>query len=321
LGLGRKKQNRFKRRPGRNTARVFHAALKFLTGGVGAALLSVAFVFCHDVVTQCRAFEAREVTVTGIDRLGRAEVCRQAGIRTGSNILAVNLTAAHKRLLAHPWIADARIRREMPDAVHIVIRERRAMAVIDLGRKFLIDDAGTLFKEAAPRETARLPVVEGLRYADIDPQASLVRTGPETGPASGRSDGDRYPASALGAVVSVLRLGTSPASVIPNGDLKRIRVDGDYGITLQTRRDPKTVVLGFGNYAVKYDLLRRLLDHLALQRPGDWRQLETVYLNNLNRIVVRPLTAASGDGEPAHTADGRDPKISNRSSAATSLPT
>ena len=271
------------------------------------ALLSIIFIFCHDVVTQCDAFDTKTVAVTGNRRLNREEICERAGIFPGSNILAVNSVAARKRLLAEPWIADAQIRRQIPDGIHVVIREHRALAVIDLGRKFLLSDAGTIFKEVAPREAYNLPMVEGLRYADIELQPSAAGADTPAPQTTRQSNGDQKPVSPFAAVVAVLRLGTPTDSVIPNRHLSRIVVDSETGITLQTRKGPKTVILGFRDYARKYSVLRRLLAYLEQHRPDGWRELETVDLNNLDRIVVEPVY----DNEKAFENGRRGRKISN----------
>ncbi|MGA8280492.1 MAG: FtsQ-type POTRA domain-containing protein, partial [Desulfobacterales bacterium] len=243
--------------------------------------------------------------------------CERAGILPGSNILAVNTVAARKRLLAEPWIADAQIRREIPDGVHVVIREHRPLAVIDLGRKFLLDDAGTIFKELAPREADNLPVVEGLRYADIELRPSVAGAGLPAPLLNRQPKADQNPASPFAAVVAVLRLGTPVDSIIPNRQLSRIVVDSETGITLETRKGPKTVKLGFQDYARKYTMLRRLLAYLEQHRPDKWRELEMIDLNNLDRIVVEPVYDNGKASETGHK--GR--KISNNVPAAdTSAP-
>ena len=307
LGIRRKRQNRFKRQRSKKNRHWVSTGLKLAAGGIGVVLLSILFIFCHDVVTQCNALKTKTVAVTGNRRLNREEIWQKAGILPGSNILAVNSVAARKRLLAEPWIADAQIRREVPDGIHISIREHRALAVIDLGRKFLLDDAGTIFKEVAPRETNNLPVIEGLRYADIELQPSAGGTGLPAKQTHQQSTVDQKSASPFTAVVTVLRLGTPADSVIPNRHLSRIKVDGETGITLQTRKSPKTVKLGFHDYARKYSVLRRLLAYLQQHRPDGWREVEMVDLTNLERIVVEPVYEKGKASETGH----RDRKISN----------
>jgi len=300
LGIRRKKQNRFKRQRPKKNRHWVSGGLRLAAGGIGVVLLSIIFIFCHDVVTQCDAFKTKTVAVTGNRRLNREEIWEKAGILPGSNIWALNLVAARKRLLAEPWIVDAQIRREMPDGIHIFIREHRALAVIDLGRKFLLDDAGTIFKEVAPRETNNLPVIEGLRYADIELRPSAAGAGLPAKRINHQSVFGDNPASPFAAAVTVLRLGTPTDSVIPNRNLSRIVVDSETGITLQTRKSPKTVKLGFHDYAQKYTVLRRLLAYLKRHRPDGWRELEAVDLNNMDRIVVEPVYDDEKISETGH---------------------
>jgi cell division protein FtsQ len=315
LGIRRKRQNRFKRQRPEKSRHWVSVGLKLAAGGIGVALLSIILIFCHDVITQCDAFKAKTVAVTGNYRLNRKEICERAGILPGSNILAVNMVAARKRLLAEPWIAEAQIRREIPDGIHVVIREHRPLAVIDLGRKFLLDDAGTIFKELAPREADNLPVVTGLRYADIELRPSVAGAGLPAPPLNRQPQADQGPASPFAAVVAVLRLGTPADSILPNRKLSRIVVDSETGITLETRKGPKTVKLGFQDYARKYTVLRRLLAYLEQHRPDKWRELETVDLNNLDRIVVEPVYDNGKASETGH----KGPKISNNAPAAIAL--
>ena len=314
LGIRRKKQNRFKRQRPKKIRHWLSGGLKLAAGGTGVALLSIIFIFCHDVITQCDAFRTKTVAVTGNYRLNREEVYERAGILPGSNILAVNTVAARKRLLAEPWIADAQIRREIPDGIHVVIREHRPLAVIDLGRRFLLDDSGTIFKELAPREADNLPVVEGLRYADIELRPSAA--GLPAPLLNRQPKADQSPASPFAAVVDVLRLGTLADSILPNRQLSRIVVDSETGITLETRKGPKTVKLGFQDYARKYTALRRLLAYLEQHRPDGWRELETVDLNNLDRIVVEPVYDNGKASATGH--EGR--KISNNVPAEDASP-
>lgn len=294
----RRRQNRFKR-PRVAPTRHLAAALKVMAGAIGIALLSIVFIFCHDVITQCDALGTKAITVTGNRHLSREEVCERAGIRPGANILAINTVAARKRLLADPWIAEVQIRRDIPDKIHIAIREHRALAVVDLGRKFLLDDEGSIFKEVAPPEADHLPVITGLRYADIDLRPAAAGAGSAAAPANGRPLGDQGPVSLQAETVTVLRLGVPADSVIPNRDLARLVVDGETGISLETRNGPTTVRLGFQDYAAKYGVLRRLLAYLAQRGPGGWRDMATVDLSNLERIVVEPLEKAPEDGATA----------------------
>ena len=129
--------------------------------------VSFFFVFVHDMFTQSPHFTARQIQVEGARRLPPRAVAAQAGVHEGINVLSVNLSAARRRLLTHPWIAEAEVRREIPSAIHIRVREHVPAAVVDMGRKFLLNEQGEIFKEWEPADPAGLPVVSGLKPADV----------------------------------------------------------------------------------------------------------------------------------------------------------
>ena len=310
MGTKRIRKNRFRRKRTKVMGRFLGGGVKIFAIGVGISLLSVFFILCHDVITQWEAFRVERITLTGNQRLNREQVCEQSLIQPGANIFAVNLTAARKRLLAHPWIAEAYIQREIPDGIHIHIREHRAMAVIDLGRKFLLDDAGTLFKELESKDTENLPVVHGLSYADVEIDHAASRHRKSTVPLDGEKRDLRRYNSPYDALVTLLQIGNEIDSVIPNTLVGRIDVDRETGITVHMTEGPRIVRLGFGEYAAKYAVLRRLLAYLAQGPVGDWHRAEAVDLNNLNRIVVRPLYDSDTETGLQKDTGGKASKIS-----------
>ena len=310
MGTKRIRKNRFRRKQTKITSRFLGGGVKIIAIGVGVSLLSVFFIFCHDVITQWDAFRVERITLTGNRRLDRVQVCEQSLIQSGANIFAVNLTAARKRLLAHPWIAEVYIQREIPDGIHFHIREHRAVAVIDLGRKFLLDDVGTLFKEMESKDAENLPVVHGLSYADVEIDRAVSRQRKSTVPFDGEEKVIKRYTSPYEALVTLLKIGNEVDSVIPNSLVGRIDVDRETGITVHMIEGPITVRLGFGEFSAKYAVLRRLLAYLKQGPVGDWHKVEAVDLNNLNRIVVLPLyESETGTGLQKDTG-GKASKVS-----------
>ena len=61
-------------------------------------------------------------------------------------------TRSRRALAAHPWIASARVRRELPSALAIEVTERRAVASALLGALYLLDAGGRPFKRATSRK-------------------------------------------------------------------------------------------------------------------------------------------------------------------------
>jgi cell division protein FtsQ len=259
-------------------------------GAAAVVFVSAFFVFMHDVFTQSEYFQARQIQVEGGRRLSRQLVLDQAGVRPGVNVLSVNLAAARKRLLAHPWIAEAEIQREIPSTLRIRIREHVGAAVVDTGRKFLLSPQGELFKEWEASDPADLPSVTGLALADLRPVDRAAA-------AESRSFLDGLgsvppppPASrAMDAVLQVLTLGREPGSVLATRELRSIQVDRELGLTLVAYAENRAIRLGYNDYPAKYHLLRDLLAFFRTQ--PNVADFERIDLTDMNRVIVNPIRA------------------------------
>ena len=289
----RSKKPRKNQRKGKKAKRRFTVLYRFFVVfkvlfGLGMLVAaSGLFIFLHDVVTQCDYFRATTVAIEGNQRLSSKQVAEQARLAEGMNILALNLTVARKRLLSHPWIAEAEILREIPSGLTIRIQEHVPLAIVDLGHKFLINEKGAIFKTWTGSDPAHLPVVTGLQMSDVttyDKRAAFKNT--HTAEADRHPDSTQTHFSPLDAVMHVLRLGKQADCVLPNNLIKQIRVDRELGITLQVWTRVKIIKLGYHHYADKYTMLKHI--NVYLKKRRNVPVFESIDLNNLNRIVVRP---------------------------------
>jgi cell division protein FtsQ len=281
----RKKRIRRNTYKGRHKTRM--AAFLFQTrriARVGMAagffvLFNLMLIFGYDWITQTEHLQIQSITVTGCERLTPEAVKQQAGLQSARNILAVNLTTTRKRLLAHPWIAEAQVSRDIPDRLRIQIREHTCLAVLDLGRRFLLSDEGRVFKELAPGETLNVPVVSGLTYTDLEHHAE-------------------GPSPVLRSVMEILkpRQRSNRQGLVPQ--IREIHADPALGLTLfmADERHPgdyRTVVLGFEDFDEKYATLERI--DAYLRRKGHYAGFKSIDLNNLNRIIVHPMAAGASE--------------------------
>jgi cell division protein FtsQ len=271
LGLKRHRKNYYKNSSAKRKAyrlQRLRVCWRLTAVGLGAAALSIVFVFCYSLLTQSTFFKASDVVVEGPQRLTTQAVLDQAHLRVGMNIFAVNLTTTRKRLLAHPWIASAEVGREIPSGIQVRIEEHEPLAILDLGRKFVLNAEGRIFKEWHPSDPGDLPLVTGLDYADIDPH----------GQAS---------SAAYKSILRVLKLGRQPASVLPNERIQRIDVDREIGITVYAFEKAQAIKLGFKDYPTKYGRLKHVLGYLkARPHTADFDSIDLV---NLDRIVINPV--------------------------------
>lgn len=240
-----------------------------ITGGLAVLfLVSFVCVFGHDFITQCKYFEAEKVEVSGNSRLSAAQIRRQAKIEVGTNILAVNMKTARKRLLANTWICEAEVRREFPNRIVIRVEEHEPLAVLDLGRRLVINRKGDIFKTYSAGDNKKLPVVTGLTYAEIN-----VAGQPRS--------------RAYAAVMEILKLSQKPKAVLPLEKLSRIHMDREIGATLYAGNGNQAVKLGYGQYAEKYKRLKNVLSYL--QRGKKFGGFDSIDLNDPNRVIVNPV--------------------------------
>jgi cell division protein FtsQ len=275
LGRKRIRSNYYKNSAAKKRNRILQRLVFGIkTAGVIVALLLVSFVFIfsYDFLTQCDYFKAEKLAVTGTERLSRKQVLEQAQLKKGMNIISINLSMARKRLLAHSWITEAEVSRDLPSGIHIRIKEHQPLAVLDLGRKFLINTSGEIFKEMTASDPDYLPVIRGLSFSDIN-------------------TGDKPRSIPFQAVMNVLKLGQKCKSILPYKLIKKIQVDREMGLTVYAFDRIKEIKIGYNDYPNKYDRLRNILAHLKKRRG--FSHLESIDLNNLNHIVIQPTKKES----------------------------
>jgi hypothetical protein len=233
---------------------------------------SLLFILGHDALTQSAYFEANAITVEGNNRLSKESILKQADIRLHDNILGMNLRVLQNNLLADPWIAAAEIERELPDAIHIRVKERVPVAVVELNRPFFLSDGGEIFKPVEPSDSIEVPVVTGLSLSDIDP-------------------GNPGTSRALEAIMEVIRLTRLHGSVLPSHSLYSVHADPEMGLTLFGFPNRMAIKLGFEDYKMKFDRLR---DMIAYLRQGDGLEhVGSVDLNDRDRVVIEPSDRTS----------------------------
>jgi cell division protein FtsQ len=272
LGINQPKKNRFKKKkPAGKSAMTLNQGIRILFKSTFLALmvvgLSLMFIFIHDVLTQCDYFRAEKITVEGGKRLTPDQILKTADIAEGVNLVSLNLKMIRKRLLAHPWIAEADIRRTFPGSIAIRISEQEPIAVLDFGKQFLINSSGVIFKEAQASEMIGMPVMSGIDYSDWK-----IPGNPGT--------------EVFVSVLEILNIGRSATTVLPNKLIKNINVDREIGLTLETDGPVRTIQLGYGGYRKKYSRLEKILSYVEQDEEIEF--IEALDLRNPDHIVARP---------------------------------
>ena len=166
------KKNRIRRNAGDTLREVGRVLL--LIGAI--VFITSALLTVYDQVLRSPHLTVRETVVKGCQELTEKEILDLAAVRSTANLMTINRDAVARRILNNPWIREVFVGREFPDRLVIVVRERKAMALLQKeDGLYLIDAASTPFKKLAGDEKSDLPVLTGcVRGGRVD--EALVKT-------------------------------------------------------------------------------------------------------------------------------------------------
>lgn len=233
---------------------------------VVSASTAVAWSVHRYAMTTAR-FGIRTVALTGNQRLAQGDVTVQGGIEMGKNLFGFDTHAAEEKLLKNPWIATAKVTRELPNTLKVEVAERKATAVAALGeRLFLVTKEGEPFKEIQPDDPTDFPVITGIAATELarDRAGALER---------------------IRTAVGILEKyqGLRLAKIYP---AEEVHLDTTGHATLTIGRQGVTLALGLPPYARKLGMAGDVMGELRAKNrtPG------IVFLDNdahPERVVVR----------------------------------
>ena len=260
-----------------------------VTGAAGVVFTSLFFVFVYDALTQTEHFRARQIHIAGGQRLTDQTLAEVAGVHADINLLSLNLSVARRRLLAHPWIAEAAVRWEVPSSLYIRVREHEPLAMVDVGKKFLLNTAGEIFKEWESADPADLPVVRGLQVSDLQLADRSGTSAPLAWPWILSPAPAAAPSRPMQAVMEILTRAAATESVLPLRQIRTIQVDRELGITVAAHGEAQAIRLGYNEYGPKLRLLADLMAFIKTQ-PG-LAGFQRIDLTDTHRVIVIPVKA------------------------------
>jgi len=160
---------------------------RLLWGAVLALLLATLILYLgwshriqlarglSDHVLGSSYFSVREIKVRGGEKVGGSEIVAMAGLSAGMNIWKVDPKAIEGKVAGHPWVKRVLVRREFPSRVVIEVEERIAKGILVLGKLYVVDSQGFVFKELGEGEKLDFPLLTGLQQADLQFEAQSTR--------------------------------------------------------------------------------------------------------------------------------------------------
>lgn len=126
--------------------------------------------------TQSERFAITEIAISGNSQV-RPEKVRELLSADGQNIFTVDTGRLEEALIVDPWILRADVRRDFPNGLEVDVTERKALAAVELGGLYLVDDSGLPFKKASIQagELQGLCVLSGISRDEYQDDPGLAQ--------------------------------------------------------------------------------------------------------------------------------------------------
>jgi len=225
----------------RRARRGWSARLALALQLAAAALVVAAAAWAaHRQVLGSERLQVARVDVRGSRFLSQGEVRELLGPAVGENILTLDIAAIASRLQASPWVADATVRRTLPDTVEVEIHERVPLALAEVERLYLMDGQGVLIDIYGPHTSEfDLPIVRGLKGIDGEARRDRAQR-----------------AGVLLADLGELAAHVSEVIVEPSGDLRVVLREGG-----------EVLRLGAPPYRRRFETFLSLREELLARAP------------------------------------------------------
>ncbi len=246
------------RKPGETARRLRRAVALLLPTFVTLATIGGAGWATWAWGVQGDLLRIREVRYLGLSQISGSALAELSPVRPGDHLLFSDTEVMARALRRNPWVATVEIHRRFPPALEVVVTERQAAALVDLGGLYLVDTRGQVYKRAAAGDGLDLPVVTGLAReafeARRDEGAEELRL-----------------RSALGLLGRWREVGLDQRAAV-----SEVHLDPVLGTTVYAGDEGMEIRLGQGDLPRKLDRLDLLLARLE----ADGVQGEVIHLDN-----------------------------------------
>jgi cell division septal protein FtsQ len=206
-----------------------------VVASVGTAAVWAVRARALGVLREHPYFAISQVTITGCGpALTPSAVRAWLGLPDATTVWDAAPASVRARLEAHPFIARAVVRREFPDRLEIVVRERRPQAIAVLDDLFYVDRGGRTFGPLRATDSRDYPLITGIDRALPDGQRTWM----------------------LRRTLRLLRRCDRERCV---GELSEVHLETARGVIVYPAAPRVPIVLGWGSWPAKLDRAQRAL--------------------------------------------------------------
>ncbi len=265
----RKPSNSYRRSRNRGSPRSW-LRMVLVTGGLlGLAGLCLGMVVLYHQLLTSSYFcikDIKNIEIEGARRLSPEVILQLANLGPDTNLLAIRPGRVERALLAHPWISRAELTRNWPHRIHLFIKERDPVALVQMGDDlFYLDRQGSLFKPLSPGDPHNFPVITGLKPENLQhPEGSLAPLVAQTF-----------------KLLDVLKEVPAPFNL---ENISEVHLDLDRGFTLYVNGLGAALDLGFDDYLEKLNKFAKVLP--ALVQKGYLAKTGRINLDYPQRVLI-----------------------------------
>lgn len=226
-----------------------------LAGGVviGCGIIGgLYFLFngpLHSTFDTLRYFRIHEIEISGCRTVDKEELRKFAGMSYEMNMLSLDPDTIQERLVQHPWIKSAKVKRVWPDGLDVTVREHKPQALLaeQGGKQWrYVSSSGVIFASPEQGQEFDFPVITG--FDNIK---------------------DRTVRQKLLAEANLfLRLAERNNPNLPAQNISEIHFSSGGELVLYLVEHPFPIYFGKGDVKRKYSQLRRVLEVLYRKSKG-----------------------------------------------------
>jgi len=133
------------------------AAVLLIGGGLSSAVLFYHWLRASDF------FQVTAIDITGNQEVDKNTILQLAGVDAHANLLALDLEVISPKIRGYAWIEEVKLWKEWPSHLHIEVRERRPLALINTKNGlYYVDSKGHPFAMLNGQTEIDFPVITGL---------------------------------------------------------------------------------------------------------------------------------------------------------------
>ena len=148
---------------------------------LSVAALTVIFLYSYKgIVTvalnvkKSQVFNIKAIEVAGNKHIEKQMILEKCGISDSTRSYSVKENEVRTALIKNPWIENVKIGKSLDGKVTIKIKERKPVALVNLGAIYYIDRDGYIFP-LAKNVISEMPIIYGLKDTTIGSGIRKVR--------------------------------------------------------------------------------------------------------------------------------------------------